>query len=65
MVKIDVMTDRDIETKVAEYEATLDMSSGEFLDHVREGTAPDTFEAMALKMLLRFSSKQILDKGKT
>jgi len=48
-----LMTDEQFANRVAEYEGALGMTSQEFLELWRAGNAPDTYEAMALSMLLR------------
>lgn len=44
----------EIENQIASYEQVFGMSSEEFLERVREGAAPDTFETMDWKILLRY-----------
>ena len=47
------MSQSELEDKIAQYEKLFGMSSAEFLQQQKEGTTPDTFEAMAWAVLLR------------
>ncbi len=43
----------DIESQIAVYERQFGMTSDEFMQQVRDGDVPDTFETMAWTILLR------------
>jgi hypothetical protein len=47
------LSQNDIASQIAQYEREFGMSSDEFLQRMREGTAPDTFETMDWMILLR------------
>jgi hypothetical protein len=49
-----LMTDEEVEERIAHYEKLYGFSSEEFLKRRKEGTAPDSFEAMAWMMMLKF-----------
>ena len=51
---VGVISQQEIEDQIAHYERTFGMSSEEFMQQVQEGTAPDTFEAMHWRILLRY-----------
>ena len=48
-----IMTPADVELEIARLEKIVGMSAKELLDCQENGTAPDTFEANLLGMLLR------------
>jgi hypothetical protein len=50
---ISVLTQEEIEAQIDHYEKVFGMSSEEFLQRMRAGTADDTFETMHWMMLLR------------
>jgi hypothetical protein len=48
-----VMSHEEIEQQIGHYEQMFGMSSEAFIEQVRAGTAPDTFETMDWMILLR------------
>jgi hypothetical protein len=55
------MSQEEIERKIVHYEQVFDMSSQEFSQKMKEGSAPDTFETMDWMILLRHRGKSIDD----
>ena len=53
----DILTVEEMKAQIARYEKDFGMSSEEFLQQMKNGTAPDTFEAMDWMALLRFLSQ--------
>lgn len=51
-----LISQEEIGQKIARYEQAFGMSSREFLQTMKEGIAPDTFETMDWMILLRYSS---------
>ncbi len=49
-----LMSKADTETRIARYEKQFGMSSEEFLEAWRDGTAPDTMETMDWSILLEY-----------
>jgi hypothetical protein len=48
------MTTEEVAQRIAGYERMFGMSSEEFLERVRESTAPDTFETNVWMVLLKY-----------
>jgi len=54
-----IMTNTEINAKIAKYEKHFGMTSKEFWEAWHSGAFPDSFEGMAWSMLLRYRRKEI------
>ena len=53
VVKLHILTPKEVDAEIAKYEQIIGMSSKEYLECRARGAAPDTFEANLLGVLLR------------
>lgn len=53
----DIFTVEEMKAQIASYEEEFGMSSQEFLEQMKNGTAPDTFDTMYWMALLRALSQ--------